>query len=279
MSHLPRLRWIAMAVVITALGGARAQDVSGGGFYPIRGSARTIGLAGAFTAVSDDVAGLQFNPAGMAQLTTRQGGASIEVNDGEDYFNISYIEPVESGKFGGGLMYTTASVAGRDDDVYQFTYGQYWAPGLAAGASFRYHTVDVGAASDEQFSFDFGLLYQPTTLPEWSFGLTVLDINEPSFSGIGLSKRVFNAGAAYRPDEYTTIALDWYDIGSAAKRGQIRLGAERLLSENIGVRAGFTEDVFGVGVSLRYRYLTLDYGFQRIDNGPDINMISVLGNF
>ncbi|NUP99019.1 MAG: hypothetical protein HUU35_04085 [Armatimonadetes bacterium] len=282
MAHLPRVRWFGLAVLIGLVAGAQAQDVSGAGFYPFRGSARTIGLAGAFTAVSDDTAGLQFNPAGMAQLTTRQASYDQKVNaDGENYYRLAYIEPSrEGGRLAGGLSFLRgADTTGRVDKVYQFTYGQYWMEGFAAGVNLRYHTVEAGAVQDENFSFDIGVLYTPPTAPKWTAGLAVLDVNEPTFSGIGRAKRIFNAGAAYRPDEMTVLSLDWYDIGSVAKRGQVRFGGERQLTENIAVRAGVAEDTFGVGVSLHWRYFTLDYGFQRVDQGPDLNMISVVGNF
>ncbi|MCC7491618.1 MAG: hypothetical protein IT204_04695 [Fimbriimonadaceae bacterium] len=281
MTHQPRARWIALAMIAAAVGGAQAQDVSGGGFYPFRGSARTIGLAGAFTALSDDTAGLQFNPAGIAQVQTRMGSYSQKVNgSGENYLNIAYIEPIKPGKFGGGLNYLRASDGtGRVDKSYQFTYGQFVMEGLAVGVNLRYHTVTAGAVKDEQFGFDFGALYQSPKNPDWAFGFAVLDINEPSFTGLGLSKRVFTVGTVYRPDTKTALSLDWYDIGGVARRGQVRFGAERQLTQNIALRAGVAEDTFGVGVSLTYKYFTIDYGFQRNDAGPDLNLLSVIANF
>ncbi|NWG76081.1 MAG: hypothetical protein HXY24_16030, partial [Rubrivivax sp.] len=76
-----------------------------------------------------------------------------------------------------------------------------------------------------------------------------------------------------------TLSLDWYDIGSSAKRGGLRLGAERQLTDNIIIRGGVAEDVFSVGITLAWRYFHLDYGFLRVDDGPDVNMFSVLANF
>lgn len=258
-----------------------AQDVSGAGFYPFRGSARTVGLAGAYTALSNDVGGLHFNPAGMAQIETRQAGVNLKVNsDGEDYFGLAYVEPIRSGKIGGGFSYFRASDGtGRSDKVYQYTYGQYFADGVAVGLNVRYHEVDTAGANDEGFAVDLGAIYQPPNMPEWQFGLAALDINEPSFTGIGLSKRVYNIGAAYMPDELTTFALDWYDVGSSANRGGLRFGAERQLTDNITIRGGVAEDTFSVGLTLMWKYFHLDYGFMRVDDGADVNMFSLVGNF
>ncbi|MBI5831702.1 MAG: hypothetical protein HZB16_05230 [Armatimonadetes bacterium] len=281
MSNLRLKPWLVVCGLLVMPWRAQAQDTSGAGFFPFRGSARTAGLAGAFTAVADDVAGLQWNPAGMTQVATRQAGVNFKVNgDGGDYLNVSYIEPVRQGKFGGGFTYINATDgAGRRDNVFQFTYGQAFTNELSFGANLRYQTADAGATTDQNFSFDFGLLFRPKRYKQWAVGLTALDINEPSFTGIGLQKRIFNLGLAYHPDEYTTLALDWYDIGSLAHRGQARFGAERQVTRNIAVRAGVAQDTFGVGLSLMYKYFTFDYGFQRLSGAPDMNMISVTANF
>lgn len=282
MSCLRRPVGLALFVVLGCPLGAVAQDVSGAGFYPFRGGARNIGMANAYTAVSDDAAGLHFNPAGMAQVGNRQAEIDLKVNaEGEDYFRLAYIEPIREGKIGGGFAYFRANDgAGRTDKVYQYTYGQnMFVDGLAVGVSVRYHEVDAPGASDEGFSFDLGALYQPPELPDWQFGISALDINEPSFTGIGLVKRTYNLGAVYMPDELTVLALDWRDVGSQAGRGGLHFGAERQLTENITLRGGVAEDIFSVGVTLMWRYFHLDYGFMRVDDGADINMLSLLANF
>ncbi len=280
MFSVRRSGW-TLLVAGLMVAGATAQNTSGAGFYPFRGSARTIGMAGAFTAVSDDTAGMQFNPAGMAQVSNRMASFDVKVNaDGENYYRLAYIEPVRKGKLGGGLSYLRAADGtGRVDHAYQFTYGQEFQQGISVGVNLRYHNAEAPGASKNNFSFDLGALYTPPTQKDWTFGVAVLDINEPSFTGIGLRKRIYNLGVAYRPDQHTTFSLEWYDIGSQAKRGQVRFGAERTITANIAVRAGVAEDTFGVGVSVLHKYFTLDYGFQRVKNGPDLNLLSLTGNF
>ena len=281
MTHVPHRRWSALGVILVAISWpAAAQNTSGAGFYPFIGNARTIGMAGAYTAVSDDTGGLLFNPAGMAQVATRQASVTQKVNGGTNYLALSYIEPVKEGKFGGGFTYLRASDGtGRVDKAFQFTYGQYVEKGLAFGVNVKYLDVRATATKDTGFSFDIGALYTPPSHPQWTVGLAVLDINEPSFKGLGLEKRIYNAGVAFRPDKQTVLALDWYDIGSVAKRGRVRFGAERQLTRNIQLRAGVTQQVFAVGASLTFKYVTIDYGFQRVDKAADLNMLSVVGNF
>lgn len=282
MSLRMRSLGLAIASVLLVPGALHAQDVSGAGFYPFRGSARTIGLAGAYTAIADDTAGMMWNPAGIAQVTNRQAAGDLKVNTGgEDYWRLAYIEPIAPGKpFGGGLMYANASLGtGRDDDIYQLTYGQFFFDEFAFGASLRYHVVDTPGGGDEKFAFDVGLLYTPESLPRWSFGASLLDLNEPNFPGIGTVRRTFNLGAAFRLDEYTQFALDWYDVGGNADRGQLRFGAERVLTDYLAVRAGVAERTLAFGATVNYRGFSLDYGFQAVDNGPDVNMLSLLARF
>ncbi len=281
MHVVPRTRWSALLAGLTLALAAQAQDVTGGGFYPFRGNARSVGLAGAFTAVSDDTGGLQFNPAGVAQVKQRMAEGSIKVNkNGGNYYSLSYIEPVRQGKFGGGFTYLRSSDGtGRSDKVFQFTYGQYVYQGLAVGVNLRFHSVKTAATKDDGFAFDFGAMYTPPSQPKFTLGLTALNINDPSFRGIGKAKRVFNAGVAYRPDKYTTLSLDWFDIGSIAKQGQVRFGGERWFGNNIAVRAGVAQRTFGAGVSVAFRYVKLDYGFQRIERGSDLNVVSLAGSF
>lgn len=282
MHVVPRMRWSALVAGLVVALGAQAQDVTGGGFYPFRGNARSVGFAGAYTAVSDDCGGLQFNPAGMAQVKARTAEGSIKVNrNGGNYYSLAYIEPIrETGKFGGGFTYLRGDDGtGRSDKVFQFTYGQVVYPGVAAGVNLRYHSVKAAGVKDDGFAFDVGAMYTPPTLSKVTVAVAVLNVNEPSFRGIGKAKRVFNAGASYRPDKFTTVSLDWYDIGSVAHQGQVRFGAERWLSNNIAVRAGVAQRTFAFGVSVAYKYIKFDYGFQRIDRAADVNVMSLSGSF
>jgi hypothetical protein len=267
-------------VLLAAAWTAQAQDVSGAGFYPARGTARTIGMAGAFTAVADDAGGMHWNPAGMAQMKKRQGEVTTKVSDGGSYLHVAYVAPVADQTFGGGFSYLHASDgAGRSDNQIQYTYGQFFREEMAFGGSVRYHQAKNTVAKKANFGFDLGFLWRPKAYKRWALGAAVLDVNEPSFKGIGLSKRVINTGVAYRPDKFTVFDLDWYDVGSFAKKSQVRFGAERLVTQNIGVRAGVAQDTFGIGLSLLYKYVTLDYGFQRLDAAPDLNFVSLTANF
>jgi hypothetical protein len=281
MTHLRRTPWLVLVATMLAPWGAQAQNTSGAGFYPFRGTARTIGMAGAYFAVADDTAGLQWNPAGMAQLNTRQGEATIKVNgSGEQYLHFAFISPVKPGQFGCGVqLFRAADGAGRSDRIAEFTYGQYATSEIAFGGTVKYQDAKTSSNSSDNFSFDIGVLYRPKQYKQWTAALTVLDINEPSFTGMGLQKRTYNFGLGYRPDSKTVLDLDWYDVGSIAKRGQARFGAERQVTNNFALRAGVAENTFGVGLSLMFKYVTVDYGFQHVSDASDLNMLSLTGNF
>lgn len=283
MSHLPRSTWLVVGVLALSGSALWAQDVSGAGSFPFYGTARTIGLAGAFTGVADDTGGLHWNPAGMAQLKERAAEGTFKLNTGgPNYYHVAYIQPMTADvKFGGGFSLLHAKDAtGRSDMAAQYTYGQWFREReLAFGANIRYHTAKAAGTSGSNISVDFGTLYTPLRYRHYTFGLVALDINEPTFKGIGRAKRVFNAGIGWRPDHNTLIAADWYDIASMAHRGQLKLGVERTLTQNMTLRAGVAEKTFGVGLGLAWHYLKFDFGFQRIKGQSDLNAISLGSSF
>jgi long-subunit fatty acid transport protein len=94
--------------------------------------ARATGLGGAYTAVSDDVAGLQYNPAGLAQIvrveaafglrhlrddaTHSMFGAAVTQNTnvtGLDYIGFAYPVPT----YRGSLVFAAAVQRARDNEI------------------------------------------------------------------------------------------------------------------------------------------------------------------
>jgi len=273
-------------------------DTAGAGAYPYLGTARTLGMGGAYTAVADDNAGLWWNPAGVTQILANQGQASVEVNEDEvDYFQVSYVAPEPNlGGLSTGYGLISGKIEGaggagvdRKDLVLQYSIGQRYDERTAFGASLKYHDVDLKpVSSDKGFSFDLGLLYDyPLNIepdeegfaPTLKLGLSVLDINEPSFDRIGLQRRTLNLGGAYQVDPGTWVALDFHDLGDHAKRQEIRLGGERLVTDRILVRAGFAGSDFAIGFGILYRSFTVDFGFRRVADEPDLNILSVYAGF
>jgi hypothetical protein len=265
--------------------------------YPYLGTARAVGMGGAFTAIADDTGALIWNPAGLGQVAGATSLAEIdaEVNDDNmGYFMASYLFPKKEGQLNEAVSFLRASLddpvggLNRDDRILQYTVAQQFDPQTSFGASLKFHSVDLGDLSDESFSFDLGVLYELDLkqepdeegfAPSLKLGLAVLDVNEPSFDQIGLQQRTVNFGAAYRVDPGTIIGLEFYDIGDHASRSEIRLGGERLVTDRITVRAGIADSDVAIGLNIAYPSFNLGFGFRRVDEGSDINMLSVNAEF
>lgn len=270
-------------------------NTAGGGMYPYLGTARAVGMGGAFTAIADDNGALVWNPAGLVQVAGSRAEIDAEVNqDDMGYFMASYLFRKKEAQLKEAVMFTRASldnlVGGdnRDDTILQYSIAQQFDPQTAFGASLKFHDVDLGDLSDEAFSVDLGVLYELDLkqapdetgfTPSLKLGLTVLDVNEPTFDRIGLQKRTINLGAAYRLDPGTVIGLDVYDIGDHANRSEIRVGGERLVTDRITVRAGVSDSDFSIGLGITYPSFNIEFGFRRVEDGPDLNMLSINGGF
>lgn len=280
-------RWTkvwAVGTMVLLVGGVAWAQVPGdswsAGFYPALGTARTLGLAGAFTAIADDAGGVLWNPAGIMQMRAKLGNASAAVNVADaDYLFLGFVQPaLEEGVCSGFAFINASTQAVRDDRVYQYTLAQELVERpLAFGASLKYHTLSTPGAEDEAVSFDLGVLYRYNDVLR--LGAAVLDVNEPSFRGIGRQWRMVNLGVALAPDNSTLLAVDYYDVGDHANQAALRFGGERWITERLQLRAGITEGRFSVGFSIEYPTFRVDFAYQRVEEGADLNMLSVQAVF
>ena len=80
-------------------------------FLKLGSGARAMGLGGAFTAVSDDINALSYNPAGLANLgRSEMGFTRAELVEGVSYNFLGYSRPVAGGNIGLGINYLGQSV-------------------------------------------------------------------------------------------------------------------------------------------------------------------------
>lgn len=92
---------IALGILVIFSGGSFAGEYAAE-FLDMPVGARAIGMGGAFTAVADDSTGLFWNPAGLAQIQTREFGAMYsDVFAGLVKHNfLNYVHPTNIGTFG-----------------------------------------------------------------------------------------------------------------------------------------------------------------------------------
>lgn len=177
--RIPHFLWIFL---ITAPGLHPESSTSGADFLKVDTGAFAGAAGGAFTAVSEGVASLRYNPAGLAWLGRRELQLTVKPWIGDTmFFSVSYIEPVKPAKgISLGFDLTVFTTMGIDQfDVGGFPLGStalfdlagsfYLSyrlplPGLSVGGGLRFIFRDVLDYYVYGLAFDLGLLWRTSFL-------------------------------------------------------------------------------------------------------------------
>jgi hypothetical protein len=177
--------WIALAVLGTIAGPARAADVFekvgtfDGQFLKIGIGARAAGMGGAFVAVADDPSAVFWNPSGLARLDEDKTAvmvnhlewpASVNVDQATLVFHVK--------KLPGAIAINARSLTVADEPVrdsfhpdgtgeffdagytsFGATYARSFTDKFSAGASINLVKLGLAEFSQETISFDLGTLY------------------------------------------------------------------------------------------------------------------------
>jgi|GEM_PF-826352 len=282
-----------VATCVALLFIALAVDTSFAAFQESGWGARPMGLGGAFTAISEDVNGMLYNPSLLArlqdpELTFMYGKLYTgleEVNMGLNYFAFGIPLKNKNGTIGfSWANFVSASL--YDESSFAFNYSKVLGDGFSGGANLKYlshkYTLDKYSQNDPVFAsgnskgaltIDLGTLYRPQVFNEnLALGLSLKNITQPD---LGLkSKDVVPAelrlGGAYDFSEDILAALDFsyrmQDWGSASDKFNVHIGGEFWFIDHLlALRAGAnTTEValgFGLNPTLNNLDLQLDYGF------------------
>ena len=150
---------LAMLLSLTLIGEI-GPDVgtTGFNFLKVPPTAREAAMGNAAIGFSDDAFGLWYNPAGIAELTTAQGGLSyISYVAGVQSGALAYVNPMKDKAFGIGAYYINSGAMKRTDDMntdlgtFTVTYLDVnpafgWKPmdklALGAGLKILYSKID-----------------------------------------------------------------------------------------------------------------------------------------
>lgn len=269
-----------------------AHDSSLAAFKEPSYGARPEGMGGAFTAISDDVNAVLYNPAGATQAGSRQvaftytkpfaGLDDVDLN--ANFFSaVLPVSDVATFGFGwaslGAPVYRQNSVA-----LMGATSVNRWfptlGPALSVGANLRFlhHRFDTdartvgdsvfsGGRSESAIAVDLGVLGKPDPdiLPGLTLGLRAASLNEPDIGLEDVDKvpRDLVGGAAYNIGSLTLA----FDLSLRDDKTDWRAGAEYWMrDETLGVRAGAHTSAITAGFTTllpgwRRMGLFLDYAF------------------
>ncbi len=290
---------------------------TGAQFLKIGPSARALGMAGAFGAVSDDVYALHFNPSGLAQLKENEVSATyLRYFADINYGFIGYATPnTKIGSIGFGITYLIIdNIEGRGAQEPDERTEGYWEPeryfnakdqaitfayakknafpdllnGLDLGGNIRYIQSEIDQTLAYTASLDLSAMYSPvekvkTTLAiqNISWGIKFIEETDPLPLNIKFA-------VAWSPLEGLVVAcdLDEYIIDSKFYGS---IGAEYWPIKHLALRAGYkygydTESLgsivgLGVGIGFRLWNLGLDYAFVPFGDLGDTHRITFLIKF
>ena len=247
-------------------------------------TARTIGLGGTVTALSNDASTTFWNPSGIALLQRQELVFSYADRFGLGLNNsfTSYVFPLfERHAIGIDWLRESFGDSELEDalNIINLGYGVQLHPSLALGVGaktvFQNIELDgVSLRSASGFGFDAGLVFAPKAEPlnRMRLGLTIQDIggtsvrdSDTQFEEEILEQNV-RAGISIQTTRDLTFAADvdqttvhfgaeYQPLASLIVRG----GLNRALSTPAG---GSNDLAFALGFGLKYNSIQLDYAFE-----------------
>ncbi len=240
-------------------------------------SPRARGLGGSYSGLSADATAIAYNPAGLADLATRDVYASLFEPFGTDFTRVNFIAMAwPTGKWGTfGAGYSDFRVDYRDatlsiERTFTASHGFVLMDDLSTSLAFgyslnvydlEYPTVSVTGlelGSESTFGLDVGLrarLHERTTA-----GVFVKNLNNPQMGdpvATDLPQRI-SGGLAYRPYDGVITAIEIEkEIG---KDLQVHGGIECEVAEPLVLRAGGQSNpsLFDVGAGVRVKGVVID---------------------
>lgn len=239
-------------------------SLSYGAFEFTGHSVRGAGMAGAFTALSDDAGGLRYNPAGLRFAESVQLDSSYSNLYGMkdlNYISLNMAMPtLTAGTWAAGYS-SLGNAAYKETDI-RLGLAAGLGGGMYAGAVLKSERVQIGneGGSAGAIGFDVGII---SNVSEYiSFGICSVNINSPTLGDTSEPLgRKFMAGAAIRPSKNIVSTIDLHK--SLEKDIEIRTGAEFKLNDSLKLRSGIqTRPVrFSLGFGLGWSIFELEYAF------------------
>lgn len=247
-----------VSVVITFLLVLPASSWAGetAAFLKLGVGARSLGMGGTYTAITDDVTALSWNPAGLSGLSKRELGAMhAELTTQTRYDFLGYAQPTKSGAFGAGAAYLShGSIEGRDasgkptggfsasDAAVNFGYARKLGYSSRLGISVKFIKSSIADASAQTFAVDIGGMWELAQrgpgVPQ--IGLAVQNLGP----GLKFAQEVnplpltLALGMGYRLPAGLVLAAD-FRHRPYSRDSEIGIGTEYAVFSGLALRTGY----------------------------------------
>jgi tetratricopeptide (TPR) repeat protein len=263
--------------------------------------ARPLALGNAYVAVSNDVSGIFFNPAGL-DYAEKIGASFFYTNlvFESNYSFVGAVVPTLSiGAFGlAWARISSGDIVERDIDqvpgetfdhsqnLLIFSYGkQLLKDKFSVGLNIKLQTVSFSLPNltDSGVGGDLGLLYRPFDsgiLGDVSFGLNIQNLispkarlvsesqaSSPTNFKIGFAKPIYFGIGEER--SRITLLFDFNKTEQAP--GIYNLGAEYSFKNNAMLRVGLNDGLIALGAGAAYSNFHFDYTFGKMFDAADFS--------
>lgn len=249
----------------------------------IYGCARAEGMAGAFTAIADDVTATYLNPAGLSQIKNMQLAFLFN-----KWFMDSFIGHIMTaglnlgpGKIGADIFYIDygtfelikSPYIADSEKINPFSlfftlsYGIGFGDNFSIGLSGKYLMQSLAKISYTGYGGDLGLIYK---IEQFSAGLAVKNFGTGGSYNLPLS---INSGLAYKildtPLNLLIFSSDFnYNLNSKQEiKAGIEYGFRRTLFLRAGYKYNFADDYLkelkgiSLGIGFAFSSIELNYAF------------------
>lgn len=285
-----RKRFLAWGNVVAGVG-LLSTVAWGGAFEPLVVGAPARGMAGAYTAVANDVWAGLWNPAALGYVKKPQLAASSEDLFGQKLIRHSDFAYAHPGLAGGTLGFTWVRLEAVGDakelhyaeNVYAFSYGR----GVGRwrwGGNLKYLAVD-GDQRGSGWGADVALTGDLIPKKKVRLALVLQDLNQPEMHWeTGTTERLprsAKAGLSMQPNRNLRLAIEenWRGHEKPVFRGGAAFEPYR---DRLTLRTGFSRSSaqeawdFSLGAGLRIKKVTVDFAWTHNNELGDTPTASVL---
>ncbi|MEW5796408.1 MAG: PorV/PorQ family protein [Candidatus Zixiibacteriota bacterium] len=262
-------------------------------FLSLGVGARSLGLGGAYAALSNDATAIHYNPAGLADMDYQEVALMHSILiEGTIYDFVSWAYPItENHGVGAGVMRIgTDDIIRREDFAdrgrfdFAYTqivlgYGRNLGERLAAGLSLEIFQQSLDNNSDFGTGLDAGInvrLWRNLRLSAVAHEILRHELilveraeKSPLVIQTGLS------WAAFELSDHASVTAA-VDLEKQEERNlKTRSGVEVTLHDALALRAGYDRDNFAGGVGLKAGRIKVDYAYKMVDYTDGIHHISL----
>lgn len=266
---------------------SESPGITSADFLTIYSDARPAALGEAYTALADDAAGMDFNPAGLMMAQHREFSASyIDWFDDASFQHLSYTHPPSSSDwaFGTSLIYFDAGEFMKTNELGLPTGERISARDISAsigtarnigrflsfGISFKYIDRRLYLHSASTGAVDIGLIYR-SPINNLNIGASVLNLGG-KLKFISVDEKLpltFRMGVSYKT-WFDKIVLTADAVKISDESFKASAGIEAEVIESIKLRTGWRNDDtlikgFSAGVGFSISSIYIDYAYVPFD--------------